>query len=58
MDNKIVNLPSGDNRAGEFTEKLLNFIREEGYGLPFPTVLGCVDMAKHDLITTQYAETL
>jgi len=52
----IQNLPCGDHRAAEFTEKLLQFIRTEAYGLPFPTVLGVIELAKDELKDCQSSE--
>ncbi len=49
----VVNLPVGDNRVGDFCQKLLDFIRSEGDGLPYPSILGCIDIAKQEIMDAQ-----
>jgi len=49
----VVNLPAGDYRVGDFAQKLLDFIRSEADGLSYPAVLGCIDIAKDQIMRTQ-----
>lgn len=49
----VTNLPVGDNRVGDFTAELLDFIREYGDGLPYPAVLGAIEICKFELMMKQ-----
>lgn len=49
----VVNLPSGDNRVANFYVELLDFIRTNGDGLPYPAIIGTIEMAKHEIMIAQ-----
>lgn len=52
---EIVNLPVGDMRVAEFCSELLGFIRKNGDGLPYPAVLGAIEIAKLEIMLEQMA---
>ena len=49
----VINLPYGDNRVANFVVDLIDFIRERGDGLPYPSVLGAIDIAKAEIMRKQ-----
>ena len=50
---EIVNLPVGDKRLGDFASDLHDFILERGYGLPYPAILGSIDIVKMKIMQKQ-----
>ena len=53
---EVINLPIGDERVGVFAAKLQEFIVTEGDGLPFPSVLGAIDIVKFKIMLKQDEE--
>lgn len=49
----IVNFPSGDIRVADFYVELIDFIRNKGDGLPYPSIIGSIEMAKQEIMITQ-----
>lgn len=48
-----INLPTGDKRVGEFAGALTDFIYENAHGLPFPSIIGAIEIVKHELLEAQ-----
>jgi hypothetical protein len=49
MDN-VEKLFDGDKRCGVLTESIIDVIYERGNGLPIPSILGCIELAKMQII--------
>jgi hypothetical protein len=46
----IINLPTGDARLGELAGDITDLIHGKYTGLPFPSVLGVLEVVKYQLL--------
>ena len=47
---KIENLPTGDKRLAELYESLSDFLFENAYGLPIPSIVGVLVLVQKDIM--------
>ena len=46
MTDKIVNIPRGDNRLSDLHDDIYEAICEYGHGIPYPSILGVLEIVK------------
>lgn len=53
MTEKVVNLFAGDTRCVALIDQLFEAIKERGPGLPIPSIIGCLELVKMQLLTDE-----
>lgn len=54
----VEKLFEGDMRLGNLCDAILDMLYERGDGIPFPAILGCLEIVKAKLIETQNEKLL
>lgn len=48
---KVVKFAEGDPRLATLVEAIMDLVKKRGDGLPLPSVLGCMDLAKEFILS-------
>jgi hypothetical protein len=53
MTKKVVNLFAGDTRCVRLIDQLFEAIKDSAVGLPIPSIIGCLELVKMQVLTDE-----